>query len=134
MVSLQRIAAAFPTPFRAALVALFVLISAMQPAAFAHGGADLDLLNARADQTSDSAEKHIHGPKLAADEHGSVNKSAGHSHEPSDKNCQVHCAPCQAVPQDYPLFAPVLSQCFIVATDAIMQPGELASILRPPRS
>ncbi|TIO07823.1 MAG: hypothetical protein E5X89_03360 [Mesorhizobium sp.] len=118
------------------LAVVFLVMSALQPGLFAtanatgfHAGADLQAgmdIQAEApahdmgdhDATADDMDRseHHHGAKQS-----------------TDKSCEVHCAPANAVPVDCPDMEHVVSRCFAPVVAVTLPLGEYAALIRPPR-
>jgi hypothetical protein len=120
------------------LAVVFLVMSALQPGLFAnanaaglHGGAGLSLgIENPVHDASDHRHGHVH--EAAVDDEGQKGSHHG-SKTSTDKGCEVHCAPAQAVPVACPEIAPVVSRCFAPAVATILPLGEYAALIRPPR-
>ncbi|RUV59568.1 MULTISPECIES: hypothetical protein [unclassified Mesorhizobium] len=112
------------------LAVVFLVMSALQPGLFAtanatgfHAGADLQAETSAHDMGHDGAtaddtdtSEHHHGAKQS-----------------SDKSCEVHCAPANAVPVDCPHLEHVVSRCFALVVDVTLPLGEYTALIRPPK-
>ncbi|MEP9389960.1 hypothetical protein [Mesorhizobium sp. KR9-304] len=115
------------------LAIVFLVMSALQPGLFAtasasgfHSDAGMDL----------PAEDHSH--EMGGHDHGAAADDvdmSGHDHgtNSSEKSCEVHCAPANAVPVDCPDLERVVSRCFAAVVAEVSAGGEYTAHIRPPR-
>ncbi|WP_192360588.1 hypothetical protein [Mesorhizobium mediterraneum] len=130
MTNVGRISILGNIPLRAMLAVVFLVMSALQPGLFAtanatgfHAGVDLQAEIPAHDMghhgaTADDADtsEHHHGDKQS-----------------SDKSCEVHCAPANAVPVDCPDLEHVVSRCFASVVAVTLPLGEYTALIRPPK-
>lgn len=118
------------TPLRALLAVVFLVMSALQPGLFA---------TANATGFHASADLQAETPAHDMGHHGATGNDADtseHQHgdkQSADKSCEVHCAPANAVPVDYPGLEHVVSRCFASVVAVTLPLGEYATLIRPPR-
>jgi hypothetical protein len=123
---------------RAVLATAFLLMSALQPGLFAaanakgfHSDAGITL---SAHKPVQDVRPHVHDHDVEADATDASSKSHHGGAKKSDgKSCEVHCAPAQAVPVEWPVLGNTLVRCFAAATAAVMSLCEYAELVRPPR-
>ncbi|MCF6119947.1 hypothetical protein L2449_24230 [Mesorhizobium muleiense] len=118
------------------LAVVFLVMSALQPGLFAtanatgfHAGTDLQAGMHLQDETSAHDMGH-HG--ATADDADTSDHHHGDK-QSSDKSCEVHCAPANAVPVECPDLEHVVSRCFAPGVDVTLPLGEYAALIRPPK-
>lgn len=121
---------------RAALAFAFVVFASFQPGMFtmantmafeADGGSF-----AAGDVDQDAHAAHL-DPSAVNEEPDGHASSSHDQKSQSEKACEVHCAPAQAVPVECPPMSRQALRCFVAAVMVAMQPGEYAELIRPPR-
>lgn len=130
MTNVGRISILGNIPLRAILAVVFLVMSALQPGLFATANA-----------TGFHAGVHVQPEAPAHDmsDHGATADDADtseHHHgdkQSSDKTCEVHCAPANAVPVDCPDLEHVVSRCFASVVAVTLPLGEYAALIRPPK-
>lgn len=126
-------------PLKTVWSILFLLMTAVQPGFFAtanatglHSDAGMIL---GVDKLAEDVGGHEQGHHGEADASQSPSKAhVDGAKKSSDKSCEVHCAPAQAVPVEWPAFGHALVRRFAVHRFAVLQHGEYAELNRPPRS
>jgi hypothetical protein len=128
-------------PLQALFAIVFLLMTALQPGLFAtanatgfHTDAGITLRTEKpvrdvaghvccyadqasaADTVSDDAIVHQYGDKT-----------------PSDKSCEVHCAPAYAVPVDSLDIEVFITRCFAPSISDASSGGEYTAFVRPPK-
>lgn len=123
-------------PIRAVLALAFVVLSSLQPGLFANANATgfhadngITLSADVNDHHSADAGHRGHADVLVIDE-------AEHSDSTTadDAGCEVHCAPLHGVPAQYSPVLPTSAGCIPQVEVDVLQPGEHAEFIRPPRS
>lgn len=133
--SIRRYTIARTAPLRAALLLVFVILSAVHPGLFASAsatGLHSDMRMAMASDTGDhhSADAgHLTHLKSMDDK-----ASSHHSSSADNTSCEVHCTPLQGVAADcLPVFPPFVG-CVPQVTQVVLQPMEPTELKRPPRA
>ncbi|MGX9177948.1 hypothetical protein [Mesorhizobium sp. BHbdii] len=118
------------------LAVVFLVMSALQPGLFAtanatgfHAGADLQ---AGVDLQAETSAHDMGHHGATADDADTSEHHHG-AKQSSDKNCEVHCAPANAVPVDCPDLEHVVSRCFAPVVDVTLPLGEYTALIRPPK-
>ncbi|TIL72649.1 MAG: hypothetical protein E5Y70_20475 [Mesorhizobium sp.] len=137
MTNVGRISILGNIPLRAMLAVVFLVMSALQPGLFAtanatgfHAGTDLQAGMHLQDETSAHDMGH-HG--ATADDADTSDHHHDGAKQSSDKSCEVHCAPANAVPVDCPDLEHVVSRCFAPGVDVTLPLGEYTALIRPPK-
>ncbi len=123
-------------PLRAALALVFLILTIVQPGLFASANAANLQVGAVIAQGFEAGDHKAEGRKNG--HHAAAESKDGNSHHggkmASDKGCEVHCAPANAVPVGCQGIASAVAQCFVPAIAAILLDGEYADLIRPPRT
>lgn len=139
MLNLRR-AGLFSMPLRAAFAIVFLLFSMAQPAIFAVSGSDGVAHGLAVKMTGaapaahdahdhDHVSGHVHAGNQADD--GSFPQE--HGANTAGKNCEVHCAPAQAMPVACAEIASSFVGCFAPTASDSLEEGEYTDHNRPPR-
>lgn len=134
MINFRRILTDRKGPLRALLAFALLVFSSLQPGMFA--GADETGFHAEAAVVLNDLEpiqkSKSHDHRHVATSQDSHGGNPDHR-DGSGKNCEVHCAPCQAVPVDCPDIERVVARCFAPIVATALPLGEYAALIRPPR-
>jgi hypothetical protein len=127
-------------PLRTVLALALLLMMLIQPAAYAKSGSpgDSSIVNhhslavVAADHSSVSSHDALQSEHTADREPGPLidEEDGGRFGEA----CEVHCAPHHAVPASCPELARIPASCFHADLEDLLEAGEYASLIRPPRS
>lgn len=117
---------------RAVLAFAFLFMSCLQPGMFA--GANATGFHGEASAASDDPEsiQETNGHEAHHAASSEDGKQHPHGSDGFDKSCEVHCAPCQAVPVGCPDIERVVARCFAPVEAAVFPYGEYATLIRPP--
>lgn len=132
--------AAYQAIGRALFLALFLLLSSLQPGQFAaanassfHGDGGIAI---SVEQPVSHAADSGHAKHASATaEQGKDAQTKHHDSEGAkNKSCEIHCAPVLAVPVDCPVLAQPSVRCFAPVMAFPLPLGEYAEFIQPPRS
>ncbi|WP_133116205.1 hypothetical protein [Mesorhizobium wenxiniae] len=128
MTNVGRISILGNIPVRAMLAVVFLVMSALQPGLFTTANATgFDAVVRVQAETHDMGHHGATADEADTSEHHHGDKQS------SDKSCEVHCAPTNAVPVDCPDLEHVVSRCFAPVVDVTLPLGEYTALIRPPK-
>lgn len=133
MLKVKRLRLIGSTHLRVALALVFFLVSSLQGTLFASAGS-FGMIAAKSsahhEMVAAASDRHLHDQTADAAAHDQWYRDGKPM---SDKGCEVHCAPANAMPVNPVDIVHAVARCFEQSVPAVLADGNYVEFIRPPR-